>query len=244
MAKVWSLGWYVRKKDIDTDPNITTLFIDHDDEDDCCTSLRNIIDGIREIGVEVIPLSTEFEYGQKYEALKDSERTLLGNHNSMLVIGCTKGVLLEYIQAISAECGYFHHELSHGTKSFRLKDIEGTGTVYTGYYRRENGPNLFPCKYLELRDERLTIAKAYISYYDAEMDVVGPTIELFEVRSNMQGTGVGRKLVRFIERQARKEGFDIIYITDAYQGYSFFKKMGYTIEDKLKEEGWKYLNKY
>ncbi len=240
MDRVWSLGWYVRKEDIHVDPYYSTRFIEHDNDDECHASLHAIIDRLREIGTDIAPLETEFEFAERYEAQLGSDTVLLGNHNSILLVGCVQSFLQEYVHAISVEYGFMYYEMSHGKKSFRIKDVAGEGSVYTGHKAEDD---LFPCKYFELKKGRLLIAKAYVPYYNGAMDELGPTIELLEVRRDMQGKGVGRKLVRFIEKEAREEGFDVIYVTDANKGYSFFKKMGYTLDDGLNEEGWRYLSR-
>ncbi|MHB8568495.1 MAG: GNAT family N-acetyltransferase [Nitrososphaerales archaeon] len=96
---------------------------------------------------------------------------------------------------------------------------------------------LYPETFCNFRLQKKLIAKALLGYVDGEMEKNAPTIIMMEVLKEYQNKGFGTKILKWIETDATKQGFDRIWASDTQSLY-FWKKRGYEIDI---DEGVKYL---
>ena len=55
----------------------------------------------------------------------------------------------------------------------------------------------------------------------------------FFVKHNLQGKGIGKKLLKFIENRVKKKGYKKIWMTSVPSAYNFYKKLGYKPKGKV-----------
>ncbi|MBI0582169.1 MAG: GNAT family N-acetyltransferase [Methanomassiliicoccales archaeon] len=87
-----------------------------------------------------------------------------------------------------------------------------------------------PYKFYELLQLREPIAKALVNHVNWKMCQTGPSIEMFEVREEHRGKGLGRRLLERIEEDARHDGFTCIRSTHDRSAPGFWKHMGYELD--------------
>ena len=155
-------------------------------------------------------------------------------------IRCQQGELCDTISDwfTGSEHGVvFAGTVSHGTSRFQLKEF-GTITERVGVVMEGGYPDLYPYKFLSLRRNRRLIAKMLVSHYNHEITEASPTMEILEVVEGERGKGVGRSMIELVENEARDDGFDRVWGTDAELSMKLLKKLGYDFD---LEDGVKYL---
>ena len=98
--------------------------------------------------------------------------------------------------------------------------------------------NPYPYKFIELRSNRRLLAKMLVSHFNAAMNEAVPTMEMLEVVKEERGKGIGSAMIGFVEEEARQEGFDRVWGTDAERSMELLEKLGYEFDA---EEGRKHL---
>lgn len=156
-----------------------------------------------------------------------------GLWNNELIIRCLDRKYLDQIREF-LNCYHdvreveYQAEIPHGVKSFKIGEY--IGMEYSGVKDSENTIELYPFKFYEVKKRNLVIAKAIVSYYNGEMSDTAPNIELIEVVKRYRGKGIGKELVRFIEEQAKSEGFNHILVEDMNTSLGFWESLGYEVD--------------
>jgi GNAT superfamily N-acetyltransferase len=111
---------------------------------------------------------------------------------------------------------------------------------YSGKVNQKTDYDFLPKRFYEVKLNDTLVAKALVSCYNDEMDEISPTIDPIEVNKKYRNSGIGKSLVRLIERVSRNEGFDQVWASDIEITGStgFWRKIGYEID---LDEAVKYL---
>lgn len=119
--------------------------------------------------------------------------------------------------------------VEHGTRVFAIDGWEGEGTVRTGTLGPESN-RLVPYKFYAFWQRDEVIAKALVNHVNLKLEQTGPSIEMFEVREEHRGRGLGRRLLERVEEDARHDGFACVRSTHDRSALGFWKHMGYELD--------------
>ncbi len=245
----WSLNWekYVGRSRIDTSGKCVTVVFGFESSQACQNELLSLKAWLKSkgysLGRKVLrdPRSPHDQGFSVTLARLDSEVvSIVEGYNNDMLVRCSRG--RSYRDVRSFSLGFrtrrvvFCAEVKHGIRRRALGRI-GTLTEYVGYDRND-AMEFYPYKFMELRKDKSLIAKALVSHFNLEMSESAPTMELLEVVKAHQRKGIGTSIVRLIEKEVKREGYNKIWGTDASLSYKFLKKLGYTFD---LDEGEKYF---
>lgn len=173
---------------------------------------------------------------------KDYLRIKFGNHEVFLGEGTVEGAivalcdndqandlrnLLSPFRAMKEYSLRSVGELKHGTQKLKIQGSKIIGHYTAGILSESAEPAfLTPYIFYEFRSDRRLVGKAYLSYYDFEMNECAPTIEMFEVKKVFRRKGIGSKMYQAIEKVTADQGFDRILLTDI-RSSKFWEAMGF-----------------
>ena len=55
----------------------------------------------------------------------------------------------------------------------------------------------------------------------------------FFVKPDHQGNGIGKKILEFVEKRAKNNGYETIWMTSVLNSIGFYKKMGYESKEEV-----------
>jgi GNAT superfamily N-acetyltransferase len=233
----FELGWaeYTKLSEIDINPDRTSFIVKY-----FKTNIRD--ERVKFLEFWFIPQGFSIEDSSCLQdgfpvtqASLDSKTAFFfaGLWNNELIIRCLDRKYLDQIREF-LNCYHdvreveYQAEIPHGVKSFKIGEY--IGMEYSGIKDSENTIELYPFKFYEVKKRNLIIAKAIVSYYNGEMSDTAPNIELIEVVKRYRGKGIGKELVRFIEEQAKSEGFNHILVEDMNTSLGFWESLGYEVD--------------
>jgi GNAT superfamily N-acetyltransferase len=241
----FELGWsdYTKPSEINTNPNWTSFIIKYFQ-----TKIRD--ERLKFLGTWFIPQGFRIEDSSKLQDDLPVTQASMGFEtafffaglwNNELVIRCLDRKYLDpirefltcYLDVREVE---YHAEVPNGVKSFKIGGY--IGTEYSGVKDSENQIELYPFKFYEVKKGEFVLAWSLVSFYNGEMGDTAPNIEVIEVLKRYRGKGIGKELVRFIEEQAKAEGFNHIRVEDMDTSIGFWEKIGDEIDI---DEAVKYL---
>ena len=233
----WELTWenYPDHSKVVTDGNLVTFVVGFGSSDLSASAVVSFQSWLEKSSYSVA-LRGETLVATSHE----SGAILFRDDHSWVPIRCQRGRTRKGVRAWlddQASSTVFIGEVIHGVKRKKLTGF-GTLNVYTGIVGDGMDANPYPYKFIELRSNRRLLAKMLVSHFNAAMNEAVPTMEILEVVKEERGKGIGSAMIGFVEEEARQEGFDRVWGTDAERSMELLEKLGYEFDA---EEGRKHL---
>jgi GNAT superfamily N-acetyltransferase len=247
----YELGWkhYPQKKDVTIAPKFSTCFITCENEKHRKELFSQLISFLEE---------RNFIIKNKKQSMFFSEDHILKiakNENRLcIVFGYVTYDLTIFIKSTTLESevvGAFFEEfdynmgcLSEVSSIVRKTNLDEFSVInYCGYKTTEGKQDLYPTKIYEVKKGRISIAKAIIEFYNIDMEVSSPTLEMIEVVKDYRGKGLGTKLIKYIEEDIGDMFFDRLWARDCNNCFKLLMKLGYesVTDSGLDEDAVKYL---
>lgn len=252
MTKGFELGWqnYTQLSEIEINPKLTTFLIFFKDVEKAMSQCNQLDCWLIPQNFELFENTLDDDYlfvEAKIRSKIPIRYTTLSRN--LLAIRCNTGKysslindFLDLYSDIFPEDYVVMHiaRFKHGLRKYELKSGFKV-REYSGRVDLNRAYDFLPKRFYEVKFNDTLVAKALVSFYNDEMDEVAPTIDPIEVSNKHRNSGIGRRLVRLIERVSRKEGFDRVWASDIgiTGSTEFWRKIGYEIDF---DEAVKYLD--
>jgi len=252
MHKKWSLGWksYTSLREITSDGNMVTFVSELEDEPTMKDTLSRFRDVLIKNGLEIQEVKSSADYPDCLAARKENTIKIVFNETDWksITVTCFDNDSAQMISkffddlySASDVFPVFVAQIKHENASFTLKRTKLKGFLRTGVLRSETNDLsrfLYPETFLTFWLGREIVAKVLLGYHNGEMNESVASIVMLEVLEEYRNRGLGKKILKWVENLAQKQGFDRIWASDTTSMY-FWQTNGYDIDI---DEGLKYLD--